>query len=177
MSSPRSVGANDERLAPLSICVMPRSAGKNLQIGIDFEKSVRRALLVGRRRRGLQLRLFQPPPQPGGRSAQIVRHAARSLARQLGDLLATPSRCDPTRDLQGQDWPCPRSTSRISRPSRPGRGNQQRLLHPAVVQRKVPNGYRATWAAEGEAGIRTVVDTARLASDTAFGTILKSIGA
>ncbi len=38
----------------------------------------------------------------------------------------------------------------------------ERALRPAVVQRKVTNGYRAMWAAEGEADIRTVVDTARL---------------
>ncbi|SMD12134.1 zinc-finger binding domain of transposase IS66 [Fulvimarina manganoxydans] len=40
----------------------------------------------------------------------------------------------------------------------------ERALRPAVIQRKVTNGYRALWAAEGEAGIRTVVDTARLRS-------------
>jgi transposase len=39
------------------------------------------------------------------------------------------------------------------------------------------NGYRAMWAAEGEADIRTVVDTARLAGRSPFGTILETIGA
>ena len=53
----------------------------------------------------------------------------------------------------------------------------ERLLRPAVVQRKVTNGYRAMWAAEGEADIRTVVDTARLSGNTAFGTILRTVGA
>ncbi|MEF2072957.1 IS66 family transposase, partial [Consotaella aegiceratis] len=38
----------------------------------------------------------------------------------------------------------------------------ERALRPAVIQRKVTNGYRALWAAQGEADIRTVVDTARL---------------
>ena len=38
----------------------------------------------------------------------------------------------------------------------------ERALRPAVIQRKVTNGYRAMWAAKGEADIRTVVDTARL---------------
>jgi transposase len=33
---------------------------------------------------------------------------------------------------------------------------------PAVIQRKVTNGYRAMWTAKGEADVRTVVDTARL---------------
>jgi transposase len=31
------------------------------------------------------------------------------------------------------------------------------------------------WAAEGEAAIRTVVDTARLTGSTAFGTILNTV--
>jgi transposase len=40
----------------------------------------------------------------------------------------------------------------------------------------VTNGYRALWAAEGEADIRTVVDTARLGPGTnAFKTILQTV--
>ena len=46
-----------------------------------------------------------------------------------------------------------------------------------MIQRKVTNGYRAMWAAEGEAAIRTFVDTARLTGSTLFGTILKTVGA
>jgi len=53
----------------------------------------------------------------------------------------------------------------------------ERALRPAVVQRKVTNGYRAMWAAEGEAAIRTVVDTARLTGAGTFGTILKTVSA
>ena len=54
----------------------------------------------------------------------------------------------------------------------------ERALRPAVVQRKVTNGYRAMWAAEGEAAVRTVIDTARLTpSGTVFGTILATVSA
>jgi transposase len=53
----------------------------------------------------------------------------------------------------------------------------ERALRPAVVQRKVTNGYRAMWAAAGEADVRTVVDTARLSGANTFGIILKTIGA
>jgi transposase len=45
------------------------------------------------------------------------------------------------------------------------------------VQRKVTNGYRPLWAADGEAAIRTVVDTARLTGTGTFGTILKTVSA
>lgn len=58
----------------------------------------------------------------------------------------------------------------------PNNGSE-RLLRPSVVQRKVTNGYRAMWAADGEAAIRTVVDTARLTGSSSFATILKTVGA
>jgi len=59
----------------------------------------------------------------------------------------------------------------------PLNNGSERLLRPAVVQRKITNGYRAMWAAEGEAAIRAVVDTARLSGSNPFGAILKTIGA
>ena len=59
----------------------------------------------------------------------------------------------------------------------PTDNGSERLLRPAVVQRKVTNGYRSMWAAEGEAAIRTVVDTARITGSSPFGAILKTIGA
>ncbi|MFL5207386.1 MAG: IS66 family transposase, partial [Microvirga sp.] len=44
------------------------------------------------------------------------------------------------------------------------------------VQRKVTNGYRAMWAAEGEAAVRTVVNTARLTPGTSVsGPILRAV--
>ena len=52
----------------------------------------------------------------------------------------------------------------------------ERDLRPAVIQRKVTNGDRAMWAAQGEADVRTVVDTARLTPGTSvFGTILQTV--
>jgi transposase len=53
----------------------------------------------------------------------------------------------------------------------------ERALRPAVVQRKVTKGYRAMWAAAGEADVRTVVDTARLTGADTFATLLKTIRA
>jgi transposase IS66 family protein len=54
----------------------------------------------------------------------------------------------------------------------------ERALRPAVVQRKVTNGYLVMGAAEGEAVIRTVVDTARLTPRaTVFSTILATVSA
>lgn len=104
----------------------------------------------------------------------------RSLNRQLGAILATPSRCDLTRDLQAK---IARARDQLlvflNYPGlvEPTNNASERLLRPAVVQRKMTNGYRAMWAAEGEADIRTVVDTARLAGISPFATILKTVGA
>ena len=91
-----------------------------------------------------------------------------------------PSRCDLTRDLQAKigrardqllvflDHP---GTVEVTN------NGCERLLRPAVVQRKMTNGYRAMWAAEGDADIRTVVDTARLTGSSPFGTILRTVAA
>ena len=104
----------------------------------------------------------------------------RSLDRQLRAILATPSRCDLTRELQAKIG---RARDQLlvflDNPGavEPTNNGSERLLRPSVVQRKVTNGYRAMWAAEGEADIRTVVDTARLTGGSLFGTILKTLGA
>jgi transposase len=105
----------------------------------------------------------------------------RALDRRLDAILATPSGCELTRALQAKlrrardqlltfvDWP-----------GQVGATNNacERDLRPAVIQRKVTNGYRAIWAAQGEAYVRTVVDTARLAPNTSvFATILTTVTA
>ena len=105
----------------------------------------------------------------------------RALERQLADILVAASPCDLTRALQ----------AKISRArdqlltflDHPGlveatNNGCERALRPAVVQRKVTNGYRAMWAAQGEAAVRTVVDTARLTPGASvFGTILTTVKA
>jgi transposase len=113
-------------------------------------------------------------------AASTLAAKRRSLDQQLGAILATASRCDLTRELQ----------AKIGRArdqllvflAYPGvvdvtNNGCERALRPAVVQRKVTNGYRAMWAADGEAAIRTVVDTARLTGASTFGTVLKTVSA
>ena len=47
-----------------------------------------------------------------------------------------------------------------------------------VIQRKVTNGCRAMWAAQGEAAIRTAADTARLPPGISmFGIVLNTVRA
>ena len=53
----------------------------------------------------------------------------------------------------------------------------ERVLRPAVIQRKVTNGYRAMWAAEDDAAICTFVNTERPTGASPFGTILRTVSA
>ena len=114
-------------------------------------------------------------------AASTLARKRRALERSLDAILAAPTSCDLARDIQSKvrrardqlltfaQWPgLVEATNNAC----------ERALRPAVIQRKVTNGYRAMWAAEGEADIRTVVDTARLGPGTnAFNTILQTVSA
>jgi len=108
-------------------------------------------------------------------AAATLAAKRRSLERQLAAILATPSACDLARDLQAKIG---RARDQLlvflTHPGRVEATNNacERALRPAVIQRKVTNGYRAMWAAEGEAAVRSVVDTERLT-----GAILKTVSA
>jgi transposase len=110
-----------------------------------------------------------------------IARKRRTLERSLDAILAAPTSCALARDLQNKfrrardqlltfaHWPGMVDATNNA---------CERALRPAVIQRKVTNGYRAMWAAEGEADIRTVVDTARLRLGTnAFKTILQTVSA
>jgi transposase len=116
-----------------------------------------------------------------GLAASTLAAKRRALERRLDAILAAPSGCELTRALQAKlrrardqlltfvDWPGQVEATNNA---------CERDLRPAVIQRKVTNGYRAMWAAQGEADVRTVVDTARLAPGTGvFGTILTTVTA
>jgi transposase len=110
-----------------------------------------------------------------------VARKRRALEGDLAAIVTAPTRCDLARDLQGKfRRACDQLLTFIAFPGAVDVTNNgcERSLRPSVVQRKVTNGYRSTWAAEGEADIRTVVDTARLGpGPPAFSTILKTVAA
>ncbi|KMO27604.1 transposase [Methylobacterium variabile] len=113
-------------------------------------------------------------------AATTLSAKRRALERQLTEILSAPSRCDLTRALQAKIG---RARDQLlvflDYPGQVAVTNNacERALRPAVVQRKVTNGYRAMWAAAGEADVRTVVDTARLSGANTFTTLLKTVGA
>src|SRR5215204_1829096 len=114
-------------------------------------------------------------------AASTLAAKRRSLERRLADLLEAPTRCDLAHDLQRKFRRArDQLLTFVAFPGAVEVTNNacERALRPAVIQRKVTNGYRAMWAAEGEAAIRTVVDTARLRpGSSAFSTILNTVGA
>lgn len=57
----------------------------------------------------------------------------------------------------------------------PTNNDCERALRPAVINRKVTNGFRAEWAAHADAALRTVVDTSRLQGITPFDAIRATI--
>jgi transposase len=114
-------------------------------------------------------------------AASTLAAKRRALERRLADILEAPTGCDLAHDLQRKFRRArDQLLTFVAFPGAVEVTNNacERALRPAVVQRKVTNGYRAMWAAEGEAAIRTVVDTARLASRTSpLSTILKTVDA
>jgi transposase len=126
-------------------------------------------------------RAFALAEEVGTLAASTLARKRRALERSLDAILAAPTSCALARDLQSKvrrardqlltfaHWPgLVEATNNAC----------ERALRPAVIQRKVTNGYRSMWAAEGEADIRTVVDTARLGPATnAFNTILQTVSA
>jgi transposase len=114
-------------------------------------------------------------------AASTVAAKRRALERKLSAILAAPTTCDLVAALQAK---LRRARDQLltfaAWGGAVGATNNacERDLRPAVIQRKVTNGYRAMWAAEGEADVRTVVDTARLKPGTSvFGTILRAVSA
>ena len=109
-----------------------------------------------------------------------MRAKRRSLERDLNSILDAQTACQLTRELLDKvarardqlltfcDFPGEvEATNNVS----------ERGLRLCVIQCKVTNGYRAEWAAHFEAGVRTAIDTARLAGAGPFQTLLQVIHA
>ena len=114
-------------------------------------------------------------------AASTIAARRRALERSLQDILDTPTTCELAKAVQNKFRRA--KDQLLTFALWPGlveatNNGCERALRPAVVQRKVTNGYRAMWAAQGEAGIRTVIDTARLKpSVNRFQTILGVVAA
>ena len=109
-----------------------------------------------------------------GFAASTLARKRRELERQLAALLAAATKCDLARQLQAKIGRA--RNQLLTFCDYPGavdvtNNTSERKLRPCVIQRKVTNGYRAMWAAEAEADVRTTVDTARLKGANPFSVI------
>jgi len=89
-----------------------------------------------------------------------------------------PTGCDLARELQAKI--CRAREQLLTFCDYPGEVDvtnnaSERKLRPCVIQRKVTNGYRAMWAAQAEADVRTTVDTARLRAANPFAVIVATL--
>jgi len=113
-----------------------------------------------------------------GFAASTPASKKRVLEKQLAVLLAAPTDCDLARELQAK---IRRSRHQLlTSCDFPGEvdvtnDGSERKLRPCVIQRKVTNGYRAMWAAQAEADVRTTIDTARLRAANPFEAILATL--
>jgi transposase len=113
-------------------------------------------------------------------AASTLRAKRRALERDLDAILGATTACPLTRELLAKiarardqlltfcDFPGEVEATN---------NESERRLRPCVIQRKVTNGYRAKWAADNEAAVRTIVDTARLSGLDPFQTILNVVAA
>jgi transposase len=104
-----------------------------------------------------------------------VTRKKRELENQLSALLAATTGCDLARELQAK---IARARDQLltfcdfSGQVDVTNNTSERKLRPCVIQRKVTNGYRAMWAAQAEADVRTTIDTARLNGANPFDVIV-----
>ena len=113
-----------------------------------------------------------------GFAASTLKSKKRSLEIQLTDLLAAPTGCDLARELQAKIGRARHQLLTFC--DFPGEvvvtnNASERKLRPCVIQRKITNGYRAMWAAQAEADVRTTIDTARLRAANPFEVILATV--
>ena len=111
-------------------------------------------------------------------AASTLARKKRGLEKWLAALLAAATTCELARELQAKIG---RARDQLltfcdyGGEVEPTNNRSERRLRPCVIQRKVTNGYRAMWAAQAEADVRTTVDTARLRGANPFDVILATL--
>lgn len=136
--------------------------------------------LTGRRLQFWFDRAFRLARDIAGLAITTVKQRKRALTRDLDAILASTTDCLLAHELLGQ---IRRARDQIltfcdfAGKVDATNNVSERALRPSVIQRKVTNGYRAKWAADAEADLRTTVDTARLSGSNPFQTILAAVTA
>lgn len=123
-------------------------------------------------------RTFALAREIGTLAASTRQAKKRKLEREIDAILQTPVACIFAREIIGKFTRARQQLLTFCAfPSEVEATNNQceRDLRPAVIQRKVTNGYRAQWAAVFEADVRTTTSTKRLNGAGPFNAILETI--
>jgi len=111
-------------------------------------------------------------------AASTVARKRRKLDDRIGRILCARSDCEVTSALlrkiaNARD----QLLTFLDAPGlvQPTNNDCERALRPAVINRKVTNGFRSSWAANADAALRTVIDTERLAGVSPYHAIRNTI--
>ena len=145
-----------------------------------------RVLEIGCERTGLALKLwfrdaFVLARGVGSLAASTVARKVRDLDKRIGGILARRTGCTET-DAVLQKIANARDQLLTFAAAPPGlvdptNNGCERDLRPAVVGRKITNGFRAAWAADVDADVRSVIDTEELYAITPFQAIRQTLQA
>ncbi len=119
-------------------------------------------------------RVFQLARDITWHAASTIKAKKRELENAFCDILAATTECQIARTLRAKMARAgPRLLTFVDYPGEVEVTNNgcERALRPAVIQRKVTNGFRSMWVAKGDCAVRTVVDTKKLLGNTPFQTI------
>lgn len=143
-----------------------------------------RVLEVGCERTGLALKLwlgdaFTLARDIGSLAASTVARKVRGLEKRIDATLATRTGCQETdavlrKVANARDQLLTFATAPPGMVE-PTNNACERALRPSVIGRKITNGFRAEWAANVDASVRSVVDTAKLAGSDPFQSISKTL--
>ena len=113
-----------------------------------------------------------------GFASSTLKAKKRELENVLADILATSPKCEVAETIRAKlARASPRLLTFVDYPGAVEVTNNacERALRPAVIQRKVTNGFRSMWAAKGDCAVRTVVDTGKLSGKSPFQTLMTTI--
>ena len=111
-------------------------------------------------------------------ATSTIKRKKRGLERDLAELVSQPCVCPVAEELRGKlARASPKLLTFLDFPGEVDVTNNacERALRPSVIQRKVTNGFRSMWAAQGDCAVRSVTDTAKLNGTSAWMTINQTL--
>ena len=146
-------------------------------------RDIARVVEVGDEKIGLRLKLWIDDVFAFARglntfAASTIKRKRRRLDDRIGDILRARTGCDETRAVVNKIANArDQLLTFVDAPDlvEPTNNACEQALRPSVINRKVTNGFRAQWAAENDAAVRTTVDTGRLSGQNPYNIIRQTI--